>query len=59
MSGRFAASVSQHLFASFQTPGVNPSASAEAGFDGLSPLDTLRMTVGSVQSGKGTFPLYN
>lgn len=57
--GRFAAFLCQHSFVNFQTAGVNPSTSAEAGFGGLSPLDTMRMTVGSGLSGKGISPLYS
>jgi len=45
--GRFAGLLCQHLFVNSQTAGVNPSASAEIGLDGLPPLITVRITVGS------------
>lgn len=57
--GRLAAFLCQHLFANSQTSGVNPRTSPDAGLDGLSPSVTLRMTIGSGLSEKGTSPLYS
>lgn len=59
VSGRFVGFLFQHLFVNSQTTGLNPSASAETGLGGLSPLVTQRMTVGSGLLPKGTFPVYN
>ena len=59
VSGRSAGFLCQHFFVNSQTVGLNPSASAETGLGGLSPLATKRMTVGSGLLGKGIFPVYS
>jgi hypothetical protein len=59
VSGCFPGYLYQHLFVNSQTAGLNPSASAETGLGGLSPLTTKRMAVGSGLLAKGTFPVYS